>query len=170
MVCRTWICARTCPSRADQNPGHPFSVRPTTSQQPTTAASPRPKPLYGVSYARRPAGGGRIGEAAAATVPKTERPRRGNQGASRRRWWAKRPGGGANAAASRKAKRGGRRCLPSSEMHIPENYLSPQTCAAMIGVMAPVWGDPSPKSKNRSGRTGRWSLKWASAPRSPSWS
>ena len=24
-------------------------------------------------------------------------------------------------------------------MHIPENYLSPSTCATMFAVMAPVW-------------------------------
>lgn len=34
-------------------------------------------------------------------------------------------------------------------MHIPENYLSPQTCAAMIGVMAPVWGVSIAKVKKQ---------------------
>lgn len=33
------------------------------------------------------------------------------------------------------AKRGGGTC-----MHIPDNYLSPQTCAVMTAAMVPVWG------------------------------
>ena len=33
-------------------------------------------------------------------------------------------------------------------MHIPENYLSPSTCAVMTVAMLPVWGYSIHKIKN----------------------
>lgn len=33
-------------------------------------------------------------------------------------------------------------------MHIPENYLSPSTCAVMTAAMLPAWGVFDQQSKN----------------------
>ncbi|KZL90439.1 fused nickel transport protein NikMN [Clostridium magnum DSM 2767] len=33
-------------------------------------------------------------------------------------------------------------------MHIPDNYLSPSTCAAFVAVMLPIWRRASLKVKN----------------------